>query len=210
MPLESLQRRLQSRFDAANPKTSAGLTAREAQERLIRDGPNALTPPKQQPEWLKYLSMYLDPFMMLLAVAGVLCFIAYALDTTQPLNLWVGVVLEIAVILSATFSYFTERRAGDSMAAFKRMLPRSAWVIRDHTRISVPATDLVVGDIVFVGMGDQVPADIRLLASTDMKIEKASLTGESLPIAVDPSPLPVAKFEDATNVSGEHILLHRR
>jgi magnesium-transporting ATPase (P-type) len=140
--LDDLEKRVEGRLDFRDLKLSPGLSNGEAKLRLARDGKNALTPPKQRPEIIKYLILYLDPFMLLLNAAGILCFIAYGLDPTQILNLWVGVVLEAAVFLSSTFSYFTERRAGDTMKAFKKMLPRSAHVIREGARKTILADEV--------------------------------------------------------------------
>jgi magnesium-transporting ATPase (P-type) len=97
--------RLKCDINIDDPKTSKGLTNDEAAKRLAANGPNMLTPPKQRSEIVKYLLSYTDPFMLLLMSAGIWCEIAYGLDKTQPLNMWVGIVLFIAVFISSTFTY---------------------------------------------------------------------------------------------------------
>ena len=200
MSLAELQTTLGSNFDLADPKLSVGLSEMTAANRLVEYGNNALSPPKEKPEFIKYLLHYLDPFMLLLNLTGWLSFIAYEVDTEVIVNLWVAIVLWTAVFLSVTFGYVTERRAGDAMKSFKKMLPRSAQVIRGGKRINIPAESLVPGDVVYVGTGAQVPADIRILSSTDMKVEKSSLTGESLPVPVGAQVRPSSKYEDCFNI----------
>ncbi len=74
----------------------------------------------------------------MLIVAGVLSFIAYALDRTQPINLYLGILLEVVTVLSCTFSYVQEGQASSAMDNFKKMLPKFANVIRDGRESKVP------------------------------------------------------------------------
>ena len=182
LSIPGIASRLHTNIDLNNVRNSQGLSAKEAAERLARDGLNALTPPKETPEIIKYLSHYLDPFMILLTLCGVLSCIAYAADTSQQINLWIGVVLFGVVVLSSTFAYVQSGKASAVMKAFKNMLPKVCHVVREGRLQDINASQLVVGDIVKVGTGDQVPADLRLIYSNDLKVEVSSLTGESLPI----------------------------
>ena len=166
----------------------------------MRDGPNELTPPPEESELIKYLSKYLDPFMILLWGAGILSFIAYGVDSSVIDNLWVAIVLMAATFVSSTFTYVQEGRASAVMKSFKNLLPRYAHVIRDGRLQEVLARDLVVGDVVIVGTGDQVPADIRVIYQQEMKVEKSSLTGESLPVQVGTRANPDDKIEEAANI----------
>ena len=182
LSVPGLMTRFGTRLDLNNPRQSAGLSEKDAAERLARDGPNALTPPKETSEIVKYFSHYADPFMLLLILSGTLSCIAYGIDKSQTINLWIGIVLYVVVILSSTFAYVQSGKASAVMKAFKNMLPKLCHVVRDGRVQDIPAENLVVGDIVRVGGGDQVPADLRLIYCNDLKVEVSSLTGESLPI----------------------------
>jgi len=187
LSIAEIAKRLDTRLDARTPNLSGGLTSAEAAERLLRDGPNELLPPPETPEIIKYLRNYIDPFMVLLELAGILSFIAYGLDESQPINLVIGVVLWVVVLLSSTFSYVQEGKASDVMKSFKKLLPRQCHVIRDGRLHDLPASTLVAGDVVMVQGGDQLPADLVMFHVQDLKVELSSLTGESAPIklAVD-------------------------
>jgi magnesium-transporting ATPase (P-type) len=115
-------------------------------------------------------------------------------------NLWVAVVLMAATVISSTFTYIQEGRASAVMKSFKNLLPRHAHVIRDGRLQDILARDLVEGDVVVVNTGDQVPADLRVIYQQEMKVEKSSLTGESLPVPVSTRAAPDDKLEEAPNV----------
>ena len=183
LSIPGLSTRFSTRLDFTNPRQSPGLSEKDAAERLARDGPNALTPPKETSELVKYFSHYADPFMLLLILSGTLSCIAYGIDKSQQINLWIGIVLYVVVVLSSSFAYVQSGKASAVMKAFKNMLPKLCHVVRDGRVQDIPAINLVVGDVVRVGGGDQVPADLRLIYCNDLKVEVSSLTGESLPIS---------------------------
>jgi magnesium-transporting ATPase (P-type) len=87
-------------------RASMGLTGAEAKARLLRDGPNALSPPKVESEWLKFFRHLTNPFLLLLVGAGVLSVICYGVDTTQPVNLWLGLILFGVVLFTAIMGYW--------------------------------------------------------------------------------------------------------
>jgi sodium/potassium-transporting ATPase subunit alpha len=191
----------ESNIDINNPKGSRGLSSEEAALRLARDGKNELKPPKEHSELVKFLILLCDPLNILLTVAGILsAAVAYPIDTSNSLNLYLGVVLFVVVLLNSTFAYVQEGKASNVMKAFKNMLPAQARVVRDGKQTSVPANELVVGDIMIVGTGDIIPADMRLLWTQDCKVETSSLTGESLPITCAIRSPNTLKIEQARNV----------
>jgi sodium/potassium-transporting ATPase subunit alpha len=177
-PIEAFAAEKGTKIDMLSPKDSGGLTEAEAALRLERDGPNVFTQQEGRPAWLKFLLLFTDPFMLLLIIAGILSFIAYAFDTKQPINLYLGILLEAVTFLSCVYSFLQEGKATSAMESFKSMLPKFAFVIRDGTGRSVPASNLVVGDVIRVATGDQVPADARVFFVQDLKLEMSSLTGE--------------------------------
>ncbi|XP_076050682.1 sodium/potassium-transporting ATPase subunit alpha isoform X3 [Oratosquilla oratoria] len=179
VPFEELYQRLQ-----ANPDT--GLTAAEAQRRIERDGPNALTPPKKTPEWVKFAKNLFGGFALLLWIGAILCFVAYSIESAseeEPSNdnLYLGVVLTAVVIITGVFSYYQEAKSSRIMESFKNMVPQYAIVLREGEKINVQAEALCIGDIVEVKFGDRIPADIRVIEARGFKVDNSSLTGESEP-----------------------------
>jgi len=173
--------RLEITLDTRDPAKSIGLTSAEASARLEKFGKNRLKPAKGKPEWLKFLLLFVDKFMLLLEIAGVLCFISYGLLPSEESSLILGCVLFGIVIFLNIFTYFQNRNAGRAMASFKSLLPPSCRVMRDGQETRIAAEDLVPGDVVIVQAGDKVPADIRLILADEMKVDNSSLTGESEP-----------------------------
>ncbi|XP_063222507.1 sodium/potassium-transporting ATPase subunit alpha isoform X2 [Bacillus rossius redtenbacheri] len=163
-----------------------GLTHAKAKENLERDGPNALTPPKQTPEWVKFCKNLFGGFAMLLWIGAVLCFIAYSIQAStedEPAddNLFLGIVLSAVVIVTGIFSYYQESKSSKIMESFKNMVPQFATVIREGDKLTLRAEDIVLGDVVEVKFGDRIPADIRIVESRGFKVDNSSLTGESEP-----------------------------
>jgi magnesium-transporting ATPase (P-type) len=200
-PAELAAKYPDSGLNVADAKQSTGLSSEKAAEILLRDGRNELKPPKEHSEIVKFLLQLADPLNVLLIVAGILsACVAYPADTSNTLNLYLGIVLWVVVLLSATFSYVQEGKASDVMKSFKSMLPAQAKVVRDGQQKSVPATELVVGDVLQIGTGDIVPADMRLIWTQDCKVETSSLTGESLPLTCSLKSPNTPKIEQARNV----------
>uniref|UniRef100_G3RT56 Sodium/potassium-transporting ATPase subunit alpha n=1 Tax=Gorilla gorilla gorilla TaxID=9595 RepID=G3RT56_GORGO len=163
-----------------------GLSSTRAAELLARDGPNSLTPPKQTPEIVKFLKQMVGGFSILLWVGAFLCWIAYGIqyssDKSASLNnVYLGCVLGLVVILTGIFAYYQEAKSTNIMSSFNKMIPQQALVIRDSEKKTIPSEQLVVGDIVEVKGGDQIPADIRVLSSQGCRVDNSSLTGESEP-----------------------------
>lgn len=166
-------------FYGATPE--GGLTSAQVLQNRSKYGSNCLTPPVTTAWWIKYLMCYADVFMLLLLFGGVLCFVAYGVDQSDPTNLYLGVVLFLVVFLSATFGYWTEAKAEGVMEGFKKLVPKKCKVLRDGSVLILDAVELVPGDVVDLSDGDQVPADIRILTANDMQVDNSSLTGESEP-----------------------------
>lgn len=179
IPIEELYIRL-----GTNPET--GLTTQQAKEIYERDGPNALTPPKKIPEWVKFCKNLFGGFALLLWIGAVLCFIAYSIqagtfDEAPDDNLYLGIVLAVVVIVTGCFSYYQEARSSKIMESFKNMVPQYATILRENQKYTLPAEEVVAGDIVEVKGGDRIPADIRVISGQGFKVDNSSLTGESEP-----------------------------
>ncbi|GFY69999.1 hypothetical protein TNIN_297081 [Trichonephila inaurata madagascariensis] len=179
IPIRDLYQRLGSNPDR-------GLTTNKAKEVFARDGPNALTPPKKTPEWVKFCKNLFGGFALLLWIGAVLCFIAYSIQASTfeeapDDNLYLGIVLSVVVIVTGVFSYYQEAKSSKIMESFKNMVPQYAIVLRDGQKLTMPAEEVVVGDVVEVKGGDRIPADMRIISSQSCKVDNSSLTGESEP-----------------------------
>ncbi|KAG3255855.1 ATPase H+/K+ transporting alpha subunit [Ictidomys tridecemlineatus] len=169
-------------------KTSAtkGLSASLAAELLLRDGPNALRPPRGTPEYVKFARQLAGGLQCLMWVAAAICLIAFAIqasegDLTTDDNLYLAIALIAVVVVTGCFGYYQEFKSTNIIASFKNLVPQQATVIRDGDKFQINADQLVVGDLVEMKGGDRVPADIRILAAQGCKVDNSSLTGESEP-----------------------------
>lgn len=151
-----------------------GLTSEEAARRLERYGRNELLE-KPRPSFWQLVFNQLNNFVIiLLIVASVI---------SALLGDWVeaGAILLI-VVLNAVLGVVQEQRAEEALAALKKLASPEAQVLRDGLHRSVPAAELVPGDVVFLEAGNYVPADMRLLEAVNLRVEEAALTGESVPV----------------------------
>ncbi|PLW24468.1 hypothetical protein PCANC_26441, partial [Puccinia coronata f. sp. avenae] len=166
----------------SNPSSSAGLTAQEAQSRLARDGPNQLTPPKKKSALRKYFDALLSLFNVLLILAGILEYVLLAIDfENNKANEYLGAILIAVAFLNAFIEWYQGQKADAILASFLSMMPPSCKIVRGGEISSIPAQELVKGDVVFIKMGDKVPADLVLFSASDVKVDNSSLTGESEP-----------------------------
>ncbi|XP_051920950.1 sodium/potassium-transporting ATPase subunit alpha-3b isoform X2 [Hippocampus zosterae] len=168
-----------------------GLTNAKAAEFLLRDGPNALTPPPTTPEWVKFCRQLFGGFSILLWIGAILCFLAYAIqaateDDPAGDNLYLGIVLTAVVVITGCFSYFQEAKSSKIMESFKNMVPQQALVIREGEKVQINAEEVVAGDLVEVKGGDRIPADLRVVSAHGCKVDNSSLTGESEPQSRSP------------------------
>ena len=165
-----------------NTQEDQGLTEAEAQQRLAQYGPNAITGQKPV-SWVKRLLLqFHNPliYILLLATAVTLALGEY-IDAT---------VIFAVVLINAIIGFVQESKAEDAIASLRGMLSSTATVMRDGKRLSLPATELVPGDVVMVASGDKVPADMRILYSRDLQIDESALTGESVPVEKQCPALP--------------------
>jgi magnesium-transporting ATPase (P-type) len=159
-----------------------GLSTDEAAKRLEADGPNRLPAGKTRSLFARVFAQFNNLLIyVLLASALVTIVLGHALD---------AVVIFAVVVINAAIGFIQEGRAEKSLEAIRAMLTRESSVLRDGRRLTVPAESLVVGDVVLTEAGDRIPADLRLLRATSLKIEEAVLTGEAA--ASDKSIDPVA------------------
>jgi Ca2+-transporting ATPase len=161
---------------------NTGLTARDAQERLMVYGPNELKKEKGKSPLLLLLGQFTNVLMIILLLAIGLSFAVG--EATDAL-----IILAI-VIASAVLGFSQEYRSEKAVEALKKMTAPTASVLREGKEIKIPASQLVPGDIILLYTGDKIPADARLLEAFTMKTDEASLTGESAPVNKSTLPLP--------------------
>ena len=159
-----------------------GLSSGEARTRLQRHGANELTPEEPVPAWRKFLRQFQDVLVILLLIATVISAALWFVERDAALPYEAMAILAV-VLLNAIMGHVQEARAEQAVAALRRMSAAQAKVIRDGARQSVPAAELVPGDIIVIEEGDTIPADARLIQSTVLHTAEAALTGESLPVA---------------------------
>ncbi len=151
-----------------------GLTAGEASQRLHRYGPNQLQEAPRPGFWITLWDQLNNFVVILLIVSSII---------SALLGEWIDALAILSiVILNTMLGIVQERRAEQALAALKRLAAPEAHVLRDGHRQVLPARELVPGDIVFLEAGNYVPADVRLLEAVNLRVEEASLTGESLPV----------------------------
>ncbi len=151
-----------------------GLTSEEAARRLAMYGPNQLTEAPPTTFW-QLLWEQLNNFVVILLI------VASLVSALLGDYIEAGAIMAI-VVLNAVLGIIQERRAEEALAALKQLASPDAHVMRDGRRQAVPARELVPGDIVLLEAGNYVPADVRLLEAINLRVEEASLTGESLPV----------------------------
>ncbi|KAI0355099.1 aminophospholipid-transporting P-type ATPase [Trametes cingulata] len=182
LPFKELESELDTSFDPKDPGQSAGLSSGEAKARLTRDGPNILTPPKKKSALRKYWDCLMTMFNVLLIIAGILEYILLGVNFKDNFaNTYLGGILIGVAFLNALIEFYQLQKSEAILASFLAMIPPSCRVVRDGTLTTIPAADLVKGDIVLVRSGDKTPADLILFAASDLKVDNSSLTGESEP-----------------------------
>jgi len=153
---------------------SSGLTSAEAAERLRTIGYNELREAPRPTFWDRLWDQFKDFLIMILIVASVISVLLG--DYVEA-----GAIMAI-VILNAILGVVQESRAEEALAALKKMTAPEAEVIRDGKQMTVPTRELVPGDLVLLETGNYIPADVRLVEAVNLRIDEASLTGESVPV----------------------------
>lgn len=158
-----------------------GLSKEIAEERLAKNGPNELQESKQKSVTGMLLSQFKDVMILILLGAAIISGIIGDLTDT--------IVILFIIVLNAVIGFIQEYRADKAMQALKQMAVTQARVLRNKQSHWLPATVLVVGDVIILEAGNAVPADVRIIESVNLKIEEAALTGESYAINKISEPL---------------------
>lgn len=151
-----------------------GLSEEEAQKRILKYGYNELVEEKKAGPIKLFLMQFVDILIILLIVAALAAFlIGDIIDAT---------VILLVVVINAIIGFLQEHRAEKAMEKLKGLISTEAKVIRGGKRQEIPANYLTPGDLVILEEGDNVPADLRVVESYDLRIDESALTGESLPV----------------------------
>lgn len=151
-----------------------GLTTEEARRRLQQYGPNQLEE-KARRTFAQMVWEQLRGFVILLLIGAAI------ISAILGEYVDAGAIIAI-VLLNTILGVVQESRAEEALAALKRMAAPDSQALRDGKRVTVPAPELVPGDIVFMEAGYYVPADVRLIEAVNLRVEEAALTGESVPV----------------------------
>lgn len=154
-----------------------GLTAIEVEESRAKHGENVLTPPRRPSMWKLYMEKYQDPMVRILLVAAVVSLVLAFVkgDFIET----IGIIA--AVILATTVGFYFERDAARKFDVLTQLgEEQPVKVVREGTIMEIPRREVVVGDVVLVETGDEIPADGVLYESTDLQVDESSLTGEPM------------------------------
>jgi Ca2+-transporting ATPase len=172
-----------------------GLTAKEAAERQQRYGPNVLEEAPPRSPLAVFGAQFADFMILVLIAAAVVSGLIGELTDT--------IVIVAIIVLNAVLGFVQEYRAERAMLALKEMAAPSATVIRDGVQSTIPAAELVPGDLVLLEAGRIVPADLRLVETAALRLNESALTGESVPVdkSVEPIEDPDSAVGDRKNVA---------
>ncbi len=166
-----------------------GLSAAEAFSRLGRFGPNELRSVPLLPAWRRLLAQFQDPLVYLLLAAVGITLTVWWIEGAKGWPVDAAVILVI-VLLNALLGFLQEARSQRAAAALARLTAVTSEVLRDGLRQRVPSAELVCGDLLLLSEGDQVGADARLLQANALRVQEASLTGESEAVPKEVAALP--------------------
>lgn len=155
-----------------------GLNAAEVEQRRREHGANVITPPERDPWWVLFLEKFDDPVIRILLIAAVIAISVGAIhgDYIE------GIGIIIAVLLATTLAFFNEYQANKEFDILNQVnddVPIK--VVRDAVFTTVPRKDIVVGDLVLIEAGEEIPADGMLVEAVSLQVNESGLTGESEP-----------------------------
>ncbi|WP_323130983.1 cation-translocating P-type ATPase [Sinorhizobium medicae] len=165
-----------------------GLTGLVAARLLAEFGPNELRAVPPMPAWRRVLAQFQDPLVYLLLGAIAVALVAWLIEGREGLPVD-AIAIAMVVVANAVLGFVQEARAAHAVAALARMTAVTSSVLRDGERRRIPSAELVPGDILLLEEGDAVGADGRLLLSASLRVQEASLTGESEAVLKDAAPL---------------------
>lgn len=176
-----------------------GLAPAEAQRRLKEYGSNRVEDVQQRNRLLDFFKEFTHSFSIVLWIAAGLSFLAEWREPGQGMAR-IGYAIVVVILVSSLFSFWQEDRVEKALAALRRLLPSQVEVIRGGEVIQIPAEEVVPGDIVLLEQGDNVPADCRLIEAFGVRVNNATVTGESVAQPRDTAPDEVEEVVRSKNI----------
>ena len=171
-----MQKKLNDYEREFNSSLECGLSNDQVFKNREKYGKNILEEKKKTPLILKFLLEFKDPLIIILIIAAI---VSVIVDKHE----WIeSMIIMIVVLVNAILGLYQENKAEKSLEALKKMSSSVCKVIRDNVIQSIATEDLVVGDIIIVEAGDSIPADALIIECSNLKVEEAALTGESVPV----------------------------
>lgn len=171
-----MQKKLVELENEFGSNLECGLSTDKVNENQMKYGKNVLEEKKKTPLIIKFLLEFKDPLIIILIIAAV---VSVIVDPHE----WIeSVIIMVVVLINAILGLYQENKAEKSLEALKKMTAATCKVIRDNVIQTIPTEELVVGDIISVEAGDSIPADAVIIDCSNLKVEEAALTGESVPV----------------------------
>ena len=176
-----------------------GLSSAEALRRLSEFGPNRVEKVAGESMLLRFLKEFTHFFALILWLAAALAFLAEWSDPGQGMAK-VGYAVVVVILVSGLFSFWQEFRVERTLAALRELLPQQVDVLREGKAVRLAADQLVPGEIVLLEQGNNIPADCRLIEAFGVRINDATVTGESLPKLRTAEPCDAERVIHAENI----------
>lgn len=184
-----------------------GLTDAQVLESRKKNGANVLTPPEKEPLWKQFLEKFGDPLIIILMIAGALsigisCYEFFGLGQDAAV-FFEPVGIFVAILLATGLAFYFELQADKEFTILNQVNDdEPVEVIRNGNTTQVPRKDIVVGDIVVINTGEEVPADCELLEATSLHMDESSLTGEPMCF----KSIDEKDFDKATTYPTNHVM----
>jgi calcium-translocating P-type ATPase len=179
--------------------TASGLSDAQARRRRAEFGPNQIEQLHNRPLTLRFLSEFTHFFAIILWIAAALAFFADIHNPAGGMGTLGWAIIGV-IIVNALFSFWQEYRAERALEHLQKMLPHEVTTIRDGVAARIAAADIVPGDIVLLEEGEEVPADARVLQAIALRVNNATVTGESMPVRRTADPCGDGDAMRASNV----------
>lgn len=164
-----------------NTDIHSGLLWKEANHRLSLHGPNEFEVTQEEPLWKKYIEQFKNPLIVLLLASALVSICMQQFDDAFSIT--------AAIVIVVTVAFVQEYRSEKSLEELNKLVPPTCTCLREGRQETFLAKNLVPGDIVLLGIGDRVPADLRLFEAIDLAVDESSFTGETEPSAKVTKPL---------------------
>ena len=179
--------------------SDSGLTAEEGQRRLSEYGSNEVEQVRGEPMLLRFAKGFTHFFAIILWIAAALSLFAEWREPGQGMAT-LGFAIVGVIAINGVFSFWQEYRAEQALAALKKLLPKRVKVLRAGKAAEESVSNLVPGDVILLAEGDNVPADCRLIEAFGVRVNNATITGESLPHSRDAEPCAETDFMQSRNL----------